>query len=72
VLRTKLQTYQERYNQQIPGDNVWSPVLPSAQQVFQKHGVSGYVRTSTGAGGHQIGQTSDGKWHDVKTGAVIQ
>ena len=35
-------------------------------------GGSGYVRTSTGAGGDQIGQTSDGKWHDVKTGAVIQ
>jgi hypothetical protein len=35
-------------------------------------GGSGYVRTSTGSGGHQIGQTSDGKWHDVMTGAVIQ
>jgi len=36
----KLGTYQGRYQQQIPGDSVWSPVLPSAQQVFTKHGVS--------------------------------
>ena len=31
-----------------------------------------YLRTSTGANGHKIGQTADGKWHDVQTGAVIQ
>ena len=31
-----------------------------------------YVRTSTGANNHKIGQTADGKWHDVQTGAVIQ
>ena len=31
-----------------------------------------YLRTSTGSNGHKIGQTADGKWHDVQTGAVIQ
>lgn len=32
-----------------------------------------YVRTSTDLKTkHQIGQTADGKWHDVQTGAVIQ
>lgn len=30
-----------------------------------------YVRTAT-KGGHTIGQTADGKWHDVQTGALIQ
>lgn len=40
VLRAKLNTYQERYQQQSPGDTVWSPVLPSAQRVFDKRGVA--------------------------------
>jgi hypothetical protein len=31
-----------------------------------------YVRTFTGANGHKIGQTADGKFHDMQTGAVIQ
>jgi len=44
VLGAKLNTYQERYQQQIPGDTVWSPVLPSARAVFQKYGM-----TETGA-----------------------
>lgn len=39
VLGAKLNTYHERYQQQIPGDSVWNPVLPSARQVFQKHGI---------------------------------
>lgn len=38
TLGAKLQTYHERYQAQIPNDNVWSPVLPSARAVFQKHG----------------------------------
>jgi hypothetical protein len=85
VLGAKLNTYHERYQQQIPGDQVWSPVLPSARGVFQKHGfdptapVAGggggglqYVRTSTGPNGHKIGQTADGKWHDAQSGTVLQ
>ena len=40
VLATKLGTYQQRYQQQIPADTNWSPVLPGAQAVFAKHGVS--------------------------------
>lgn len=39
VLGAKLQTYRERYQQQIPGDTVWSPVLPSARAVYDKHKV---------------------------------
>jgi hypothetical protein len=31
-----------------------------------------YVRHAAGPNGHTIGQTADGKWHDEKTGAVIQ
>jgi len=40
VLGAKLNTYHERYQQQIPGDKVWSPVLPTAQKVFNKYGIS--------------------------------
>jgi hypothetical protein len=40
VLGAKLNTYQERYQQQIPGDTNWSPVLPSAKAVFEKHGIN--------------------------------
>lgn len=40
TLGTKLNTYDQRYHQQIPGDKVWSPVLPAAQAVFQKHGLN--------------------------------
>jgi hypothetical protein len=39
TLAQKLNTYHERYQQQIPNDTVWSPVLPSARAVFQKHGI---------------------------------
>lgn len=35
----KLNTYQERYQQQIPGDTAYSPVLPSAAKVFANHGI---------------------------------
>ncbi len=37
ILGQKLQTYKERFEQQLPGDTAYSPVLPSAQAVFQKH-----------------------------------
>lgn len=40
VLGAKLNTYQERYNQQIPNDKVYSPVLPSAKAVFDKNGIN--------------------------------
>lgn len=40
VLGAKLNTYQERYSQQIPGDTNWSPVMPTAKAVFDKHGVN--------------------------------
>ena len=39
TLAQKLNTYKERYEQQNPGDKVWSPVLPSAQAVYAKHGI---------------------------------
>ncbi len=41
VLNQKLGTYQQRYQQQLPGDTTYSPVLPAAQAVFQKHGIGG-------------------------------
>lgn len=46
VLHTKLDTYQQRYQQQIPNDTVYSPVLPAAQAVFAKHGVGKTVAAS--------------------------
>lgn len=54
VLAAKLQTYRERYQQQIPGDTVWSPVLPSAQAVYDKHSVAaGIVGGGEGGGAGQ-------------------
>jgi hypothetical protein len=39
LIGTKLNTYHEAYHQLIKDkDNVWSPILPSARSVFQKHG----------------------------------
>ena len=64
ILGAKLGTYQQRYQQQIPGDTNWSPVLPQAKQVMQKHGidVSNPQTAGTGnpggkqaVGGYQIG-----------------
>ena len=39
ILSQKLQTYDQRYHQQIPGDTNWSPVLPAARQSLQSHGI---------------------------------
>jgi hypothetical protein len=39
VLGAKLNTYNERYQAQNPGDK-WSPVLPSAAAVYQKHNIN--------------------------------
>lgn len=41
VLHAKLNTYRERYQQQMPGDTVWSPVLPSARGVYERYGIGG-------------------------------
>ena len=54
ILEAKLNTYRERYRQQIPNDTVWSPVLPSAGAVFTKHGVG------TGSQGNLPGPTTSG------------
>lgn len=40
TLHQKLNTYKERYEQQIPNDKAWSPILPSASKVLEKHGVA--------------------------------
>lgn len=50
TLYQKLNTYKERYEQQNPGDTVYSPVLPSAGAVFQKHGVGGGGANQGGGG----------------------
>lgn len=50
TLYQKLNTYKERYEQQNPGDTVYSPVLPSAGAVFQKHGVGGGPQGGTSGG----------------------
>lgn len=51
IMYQKLNTYKERYEQQIPNDKVYSPVLPSAAAAFQKHGVGA---NAPSAGGHII------------------
>ncbi len=40
TLGQKLTTYQQRYEQQIPEDTAWSPVLPHARAVMQRHGLT--------------------------------
>ena len=54
IMAQKLNTYKERYEQQIPGDTVYSPVLPSAAAVFQKHGV-GATSAPAQSAGHKVG-----------------
>ena len=85
TLGAKLNTYRERYVQQIPGDTVWSPVLPSAKAVFDKYGVNptaaagsgsgaggtAYKFTAVGPNGHKIG-SNGGPWVDIQTGKVVQ
>lgn len=53
TLGAKLHTYQERYQQQIPGDTAWSPVLPSAHAVYQKHGFDPIAAAPQQQGGGQ-------------------
>lgn len=55
IIGQKLQTYKERYEQQNPGDTVYSPVLPSAQAVFEKH------RPGQQASGKDFGAAPAGK-----------
>ncbi len=54
VLNQKLGTYQQRYQQQLPGDTSWSPVLPQAQAVFQKHGIGGPGASGAQASGFSV------------------
>jgi hypothetical protein len=39
IMRQKLNTYQERYNEKIPSDTTWNAVLPSAKGVFDKYSI---------------------------------
>ena len=77
--------YQEIVNQ-AKLQNLKDVLGPSEKAILQKRGFDPntmqpvkqggpqlqYVRTSTGANNHKIGQTADGKWHDFQTGALIQ
>lgn len=69
ILNQKLNTYKERYEQQNPGDTVYSPVLPSAGAVFQKHGVGGGSAQGgipPAAAGMVNVQLSDGRTGSIK------
>jgi hypothetical protein len=55
TIGAKLQTYKERYEQQNPGDTVYSPVLPSAQAVFAKHAAG---QSAAASGGSTQGASS--------------
>ena len=52
VLADKANTYRERYQQQSMGDT-WSPILPSAQAMLDRHGVR-----RTGGGGADLSKVS--------------
>ena len=74
----KLNTYKERYEQQNPGDTVWSPVLPSAQTVFQKHGIGQQQTASkdfgpapSGKADGATGKLPDGTKVVVKGGRLV-
>ncbi len=54
VFGAKLNTFKERYEQQIPNDTVYSPVLPSARAVFSKYGMS-ETGAPNGPGGVKAG-----------------
>lgn len=51
VLGAKLSTYQQRYQQQIPGDTAYNPILPAARGVFQKHGFDPTAAANPSGGG---------------------
>ncbi len=53
ILGAKLNTYKERYNQQIPNDTNWSPVMPTARAVFDKHGINPTAGPSSVSGSNQ-------------------
>ena len=40
AVASKLETYHQRWQQQMPNDS-WSPVLPAARAVFARHGIGG-------------------------------
>ena len=74
TLATKLGTYDQRYHQQAPDDKTWSPVLPQAQAVLQKYGVtvgaSGMAVGGTGGTSGKIIVTApDGSTHPFDTQA---
>lgn len=80
TLGAKLKTYQERYQQQIPNDTAWSPVLPSARKVYQKHGFDPVQGGNQGTGGTVNMKAPDGSLkpvpadqvdHYKKLGAVV-
>lgn len=54
TMATKLNTYAQRHRQQLPDDNVYSPILPAAQAVLTKHGIG---NGQPAAGGAQISVT---------------
>jgi hypothetical protein len=68
VLGAKLNTYQQRYQQQIPGDTVYNPILPAARGVFQKHGFDPTSSSAAASGaGRIIVTASDGRDHPFDT-----
>ena len=40
VLGAKLNTKSEEHHKSIPGDDKYTPVLPTASKVFEKHGIT--------------------------------
>lgn len=55
TLGAKLNTYHERYQQQSQDNTTWSPVLPSARDVFTRYGLGPMGAGAAAAGGGKGG-----------------
>lgn len=54
LLHARLNTYQERYDQLIPGDTVYSPIMPTAKAIYAKHGIQGPQNPQNPAPGQYV------------------
>lgn len=59
VMGAKLNTYDERYHDQVP-DDTWSPVLPTARSVFQRYQINPIRRGAPAAAPTTSGNSGGG------------
>lgn len=66
ILGAKLNTYAERYHQQIPDDKNWSPVMPTAKAVFEKHQINPTAGPASAQGGASRPTATDAQGNKVE------